>query len=184
MDYDCFLSHNGKDKPAVRDLYASSVDFQDIEVRAVLQLFADFTGLNLIATDTVRGSITLRLKNVPWDQVLDIVLKSKGLGMRQTGNVITVAPTTELAAQERLELQSRLQIEELVPLRWEFIQVKYHSATDLAALIKSEGVNLLSERGTIAVDQRTNTLLVQDAVARLDVVRGVVARLDIPVRYG
>ncbi|MBK5967852.1 MULTISPECIES: type IV pilus secretin PilQ [Thiorhodovibrio] len=159
-----------------------SLNFQDIEVRAVLQLLADFTGLNLVASDTVRGNITLRLQNVPWDQALDIVLKTKGLSMRQTGNVVMVAPTQEIAAQEKLELESQQQIEELAPLRSEFIQVNYAKAADLASLIKSEGNNLLSERGAVTVDQRTNTLLVQDTGNKLEEIRSLVLRLDIPVR--
>jgi len=161
-----------------------SLNFQDIEVRAVLQLLADFAGLNLVASDTVRGSITLRLKDVPWDQALDIVLNSKGLAMRQTGNVIMVAPVTEVAAQERLDLQSRAQIEELAPLCFEFIQIKYRKASDLAALIKSEGANLLSEHGSIIADELTDTLLVRDTVSKLERIRGLVTRLDIPVRHG
>ncbi len=159
-----------------------SLNFQDIEVRAVLQLLADFTGLNLVASDTVRGNITLRLKNVPWDQALDIILKSKGLGMRQTGNVIMVAPSQELAAQEKLELESQKQIEELAPLRSEFIQVNYAKAAELSAMLKSEGSNMLSERGKVSVDARTNTLLVQDTTAKLEDIRRIVGRLDIPVR--
>jgi type IV pilus assembly protein PilQ len=160
-----------------------SLNFQDIEVRAVLQLLADFTGLNLVASDTVRGNITLRLKNVPWDQALDIILKTKGLSMRQTGNVIMVAPTQEIAAQEKLELESRQQIEELAPLRSEFIQVNYAKAADFAALLKSQENNLLTpERGSVTVDERTNTLLVQDTAAKLEEVRRLVNRLDVPVR--
>jgi type IV pilus assembly protein PilQ len=160
-----------------------SLNFQDIEVRAVLQLLADFTGLNLVASDTVRGNITLRLKNIPWDQALDIILKTKGLSMRQTGNVIMVAPTQEIAAQEKLELESKMQIEELAPLRSEFIQVNYAKAASLAALLKSENNNLLTpDRGSVSVDERTNTLLVQDTAARLEEIRRLVSRLDIPVR--
>ncbi|MCF7983344.1 MAG: type IV pilus secretin PilQ [Thiohalocapsa sp.] len=160
-----------------------SLNFQDIEVRAVLQLLADFTGLNLVASDTVRGNITLRLKNVPWDQALDIILKTKGLSMRQTGNVIMVAPTAEIAAQERLELESRMQIEELAPLRSEFLQVNYAKASTLAALLKSENNNLLTpERGSVTVDERTNTLLIQDTAAKLEDIRRLVGRLDVPVR--
>ena len=160
-----------------------SLNFQDIEVRAVLQLLADFTGLNLVASDTVRGSITLRLKNVPWDQALDIILKTKGLSMRQNGNVIMVAPTQEIAAQEKLEMESRIQIEELAPLRSEFIQVNYAKAGSLAALLKSENNNLLTpDRGSVSVDERTNTLLVQDTAAKLEEIRRLVTRLDVPVR--
>ena len=159
-----------------------TLNFQDIEVRAVLQLLADFTGLNLVASDTVKGNITLRLKSVPWDQGLDIVLRSKGLSMRQTGNVILVAPTQEIAAQERLELESKQQIRELAPLRSEFIQVNYAKAAELAALLKTGENKLLSERGQVTVDARTNTLLVQDTADRLEDVRRLILRLDIPVR--
>ena len=160
-----------------------SLNFQDIEVRAVLQLLADFTGLNLVASDRVTGNITLRLKNVPWDQALDIILKSKGLAMRQTGNVIMVAPSQDLAAQEKLELESQKQIEELAPLRSEFIQVNYAKALDLATMLKSEKSNMLTpDRGTVTVDARTNTLLVQDTTAKLEDIRKIVGRLDVPVR--
>ncbi|MCG7876507.1 MAG: type IV pilus secretin PilQ [Candidatus Thiodiazotropha taylori] len=159
-----------------------SLNFQDIEVRAVLQLLADFTGLNLVTSDTVGGRITLRLKNVPWDQALDIILKSKGLTKRQIDNVIMVAPTEEVAAREQLELESQQKIEELAPLRSDFIQVNYAKAEDLAALLKAEENRLLSERGNVTVDIRTNTLLVQDTVAKLEDIRRLLQRLDIPVR--
>ena len=159
-----------------------SLNFQDIEVRSVLQLLADFTGLNLVTSDTVSGRITLRLKNVPWDQALDIILKSKGLSKRQTDNVIMVAPTEEIAAREQLELESKQKIEELAPLHSEFIQVNYAKAEDLAGLLKSEENRLLSERGNVTVDVRTNTLLVQDTAAKLEDIRRLLLRLDIPVR--
>ncbi|MES9950475.1 MAG: type IV pilus secretin PilQ [Candidatus Thiodiazotropha sp.] len=159
-----------------------SLNFQDIEVRAVLQLLADFTGLNLVTSDTVGGRITLRLKNVPWDQALDIILKSKGLTKRQIDNVIMVAPTEEVAAREQLELESQQKIEELAPLRSDFIQVNYAKAEDLAALLKAEENRLLSERGNVTVDVRTNTLLVQDTAAKLEDIRRLLKRLDIPVR--
>jgi type IV pilus assembly protein PilQ len=159
-----------------------SLNFQDIEVRAVLQLLADFTELNLVTSDTVGGRITLRLKNVPWDQALDIILKSKGLSKRQVDNVIMVAPTEEIAAREQLELESQQKIEELAPLRSDFIQVNYAKAEDLAALLKSEENRLLSERGNVTVDTRTNTLLVQDTTAKLQDIRRLLLRLDVPVR--
>jgi type IV pilus assembly protein PilQ len=159
-----------------------SLNFQDIEVRSVLQLIADFTGLNVVVSDTVRGSLTLRLKNVPWDQALDIILKTKGLGMRQTGNVMLVAPSEEIAAREKLELESKKQIEELEPLYSEYIQVNYAKASDLATLLKSADTTLMSDRGMVTTDQRTNTLLVQDTAGKLVQVRQLVARLDIPVR--
>ncbi len=159
-----------------------SLNFQDIEVRAVLQLIADFTGLNLVASDTVTGTVTLRLKNVPWDQALDIILKSKGLGMRKSGNVIMVAPQEEIAAREKLELEAQKQLEELAPLHTEFIQINYAKAADIAKLIKAEENNLLSERGNVSIDERTNTLLVQDTASKLEEMRKVIKTLDIPVR--
>ncbi|MEJ2610016.1 MAG: type IV pilus secretin PilQ [Candidatus Thiodiazotropha sp.] len=159
-----------------------SLNFQDIEVRAVLQLLADFTGLNLVTSDTVGGRITLRLKNVPWDQALDIILKSKGLTKRQIDNVVMIAPTEEVAAREQLELESQQKIEELAPLRSDFIQVNYAKAEDLATLLKSEENRLLSERGNVTVDVRTNTLLVQDTVSKLEDIRRLLLKLDIPVR--
>ena len=159
-----------------------SLNFQDIEVRSVLQLIADFTGLNVVVSDTVRGSLTLRLKNVPWDQALDIILKTKGLAMRQSGNVMLVAPSEEIAAREKLELESQKQIEELEPLYSEFIQVNYAKASDLASLLKSADTTLMSDRGMVTTDERTNTLLVQDTAAKLVEIRQLVATLDIPVR--
>jgi type IV pilus assembly protein PilQ len=159
-----------------------SLNFQDIEVRSVLQLIADFTGINVVVSDTVRGSLTLRLKNVPWDQALDIILKTKGLAMRQSGNVMLVAPSEEIAAREKLELESQKQIEELEPLYSEFIQVNYAKATDLASLLKSTDTTLMSDRGMVTTDERTNTLLVQDTASKLVEIRQLVATLDIPVR--
>ncbi len=159
-----------------------SLNFQDIEVRSVLQLIADFTGINVVVSDTVNGSLTLRLKNVPWDQALDIILKTKGLAMRQSGNVMLVAPSEEIAAREKLELESQKQIEELEPLYSEFIQVNYAKASDLASLLKSTDTTLMSDRGMVTTDERTNTLLVQDTAAKLVEVRQLVATLDIPVR--
>jgi type IV pilus assembly protein PilQ len=159
-----------------------SLNFQDIEVRAVLQLLADFTGLNIVTSDSVTGSITLRLKDVPWDQALDIVLQTKGLGKRQQGNVIWVAPLGEIAAREKQELQALKEREQLAPLRSEFIQVNYAKASDLANLLKAKENSLLSERGAVTVDERTNTLLVQDTSDKLAEIRGLVARLDVPVR--
>ena len=159
-----------------------SLNFQSIEVRSVLQLIADFTGLNLVTSDTVVGNLTLRLKNVPWDQALDIILRTRGLAMRQTGNVMLVAPSEEIAARERLELESRQQIVELAPLRSEFIQINYASAGDLAGLLQTEDNSLLSARGQVSVDARTNTLLIRDTVEALNSVRRLVAKLDVPVR--
>ena len=159
-----------------------SLNFQNIEVRAILQLIADFTGLNMVTSDAVGGNVTLRLKNVPWDQALDIILKSRGLGMRQNGNVIMVAPSEELAARERLELEANRQVEELAPLRTEFVQINYANAATLMALIQADDNNLLSERGNVSIDDRTNTLIIQDVAASLESVRELIAELDIPVR--
>lgn len=159
-----------------------SLNFQDIEVRSVLQLLADFTGLNMVVSDTVTGRITLRLKNVPWDQAMEIILKTKGLSQRRTNNVILVAPTEEIAAREKLELESQQQIEELAPLHSELMQIKYALAADFAELLKSDDNRLLSERGNVTVDARTNTLLVQDTSAKLEEINKLMERLDIPVR--
>ena len=159
-----------------------SLNFQDIEVRSVLQLLADFTGLNLVVSDSVEGNLTLRLKNVPWDQAMDIILKTKGLDQRKAGNVILIAPTDEIAAREKLELESRAQVEELERLRTEFIKVNYAKAGDLADLLKLTDNAILSPRGSVSVDERTNTLLVKDTNSSLSNVRVLLAELDIPVR--
>lgn len=159
-----------------------SLNFQSIEVRAVLQLLADFTGLNMVTSDTVKGNLTLRLKNVPWDQALDIILKSKGLGMRQDGNVVMVAPADEIAAREKLELEAAKQVSELAPLRSRSIQVNYAKASEIAGLLKSKEGSLLSGRGNITVDERTNKLLVQDTSDSLDAIANLVQELDVPVR--
>jgi type IV pilus assembly protein PilQ len=160
-----------------------TLNFQDIETRAVLQLLADASGQNIVVSDSVSGSVTLRLQNVPWDQALDIVLRTKGLDKRRSDNVIIVAPTDELAAREKAELAARQDVQELAPLRSEYLQVNYAKATDLAALIRSQsGGGLLSKRGSVAVDERTNTLLLQDSSDRLDDIRRLVGTLDIPIR--
>lgn len=159
-----------------------SLNFQNIEVRSVLQLIADFTGLNLVVSDSVGGSLTLRLKNVPWDQALDIILRTRGLDMRENGNVIFVAPSEEIAARERLALESQQQVEELAPLRSEFIVINYANATELADLLRDTNNTLLTERGQVSVDPRTNTLLIQDTVRKLDEIRSLINRLDIPVK--
>ncbi|MCP3671754.1 MAG: type IV pilus secretin PilQ [Gammaproteobacteria bacterium] len=160
-----------------------SLNFQQIEVRAVLQLLADFTDLNLVTSDSVTGSITLRLQNVPWDQALEIILKAKGLSMRKNDNVVMVAPTEEIAAREKLELESQQQIEELAPLHSEYVQINYAKAADIAALLKSEGNQLLTpSRGNVTVDERTNTLLVRDTQTKLEDIHRLVKKLDVPVR--
>lgn len=160
-----------------------TLNFQDIETRAVLQLLADVSGRNIVVSDTVQGNVTLRLQSVPWDQALDIVLATKGLDMRQNGNVIIVAPAQEIAARELADLESRKEIKELEPLVAEYVQVNYAKASDLAALISGGGGNaLLSDRGSVGVDERTNTLLLQDTIDRISSIRQLVAKLDIPVR--
>jgi type IV pilus assembly protein PilQ len=160
-----------------------TLNFQDIETRAVLQLLADVSGRNIVVSDTVQGNVTLRLQNVPWDQALDIVLATKGLDKRQNGNVMIIAPAEEIAAREKSDLAARKEIRELEPLVSEFLQVNYAKASDLAELIKGKSKNsLLSERGSIALDDRTNTLLVQDTADRIADIRRLVATLDIPVR--
>ena len=162
-----------------------TLNFQDIETRAVLQLLAETSGRNIVVSDTVQGNVTLRLRNVPWDQALDIVMTTKGLAMRQNGNVIIVAPAEEIAARETADLEARSAIQELEPLYSEFLQVNYAKASDLAKLIGAEqggGNALLSGRGSIAVDDRTNTLLVQDTANNLENIRRMVRTLDVPIK--
>lgn len=165
-----------------------SLNFQDIEVRAILQILADFTGLNIVVSDSVKGNLTLRLQNVPWDQALDIILRTKGLTMRQNGNVIFIAPTEEVAAREKLDLESRKTVEELIPLRTEIIQVNYAKAKDLAELLKKKGgektqeQSVLSPRGDVVADERTNTLIVKDVPDKLAEIRDLVTKLDMPAR--
>ncbi len=161
-----------------------TLNFQDIETRAVLQLLAETSGKNIVVSDTVQGNVTLRLRNVPWDQALDIVMTTKGLDMRQNGNVIMVAPAEEIAARETADLEARRAISELEPTYSEFLQVNYAKASDLAALITAEmgGNPMLSDRGSIGVDERTNTLLVQDTAERLQDIRRMVRTLDIPIK--
>jgi type IV pilus assembly protein PilQ len=167
-----------------------TLNFQDIETRAVLQLLAETSGRNIVVSDTVQGNVTLRLRNVPWDQALDIVMTTKGLDMRENGNVIIVAPAEEIAARETADLEARQAITELEPLYSEFLQVNYAKASDLAALIGGQagsagaagGNRMLSDRGTVGIDDRTNTLLVQDTAERLQDIRRLVRTLDIPIR--
>jgi len=162
-----------------------TLNFQDIETRAVLQLLAETSGRNIVVSDTVQGNVTLRLRNVPWDQALDIVMTTKGLDMRQNGNVIIVAPAEEIAARETADLEAKQAISELEPLYSEFLQVNYAKAGDLSGLIAGGGAgsnSLLSDRGSIAVDDRTNTLLIQDTAERLQDIRRLVATLDIPIK--
>lgn len=161
-----------------------TLNFQDIETRAVLQLLADVSGRNIVVSDTVTGNVTLRLQNVPWDQALDIVLATKGLDKRQNGNVMIIAPSEELASREKSDLAARKEIRELEPMFSAYLQVNYAKAKELSDLIrgKSGKNSLLSERGTVSLDERTNTLLLQDTAERLADIRKLVSTLDIPVR--
>jgi len=149
----------------------------------VLQLLADISGRNIVVSDTVSGNVTLRLQNVPWDQAMDIVLATKGLDMRENGNVIIVAPANEIASREKADLESRKEIKALEPLYSEYLQVNYAKAADIATLLGQGGENsLLSARGTAAIDDRTNTLLLKDTADRISDIRRLVAKLDIPVK--
>jgi type IV pilus assembly protein PilQ len=159
-----------------------SLNFQSIEVRALLQVVADFTGLNIITADTVGGSLTLRLKDVPWDQALDIILQSKGLSKRKTGNVVLIAPSDELATKEKLALEVAQQTTELEPLRTEPFVLSYAKASDVRGLLSDGQQKILSKRGSVTVDARTNTMFIQDVPARLDDVRKLILQLDVPVR--
>jgi type IV pilus assembly protein PilQ len=168
-----------------------SLNFQDIPVRSVLQLIADFTELNLVASDTVEGKITLRLDNVPWDQALDLVLKTKGLDKRQVGNVLMVAPAAEIATREREEIETAKQMRELAPIRTEFLQILYADAKDVYKLFEKSGgasadgvsaESLLSARGSATLDSRTNSITVHDTEAKIQQIRDYIKRIDIPVR--
>ena len=159
-----------------------SLNFQNIEVRAVLQVIADFTSLNIITSDTVTGNLTLRLKDVPWDQALDIILQAKGLDMRKTGNVVWIAPRDELATKEKLALEARQQIADLEPLRTESFQLNYQRAEDIQKIIAHSDQKILSKRGSAVVDPRTNTIFVQDIVDKLDDVRRLLKQIDVAVR--
>ena len=162
-----------------------SLNFQDIEVRAVLQLIADFTDLNLVASDTVSGNITLRLQNVPWDQALELVLRTKGLDSRRIGNVLMVAPAVEIAERERQEIESNKQISELAPLQSEFIRIRYAKASEVVNLFEAgseEGGSLVSDRGSVVVDERTNSIIVTDTATKLAEIRDLIERVDVPIR--
>jgi type IV pilus assembly protein PilQ len=159
-----------------------SLNFQNVEVRAVLQVIADFTGLNIITSDTVGGNLTLRLKDVPWDQALDIILRAKGLDMRKTGNVVWIAPRDELATREKLALEAQQQIVDLEPTRTEAFQLNYQKGADLQKLLADPQQRVLSKRGSAVVDPRTNTIFVQDTPTRLEEVRRLIRKVDVPVR--
>jgi len=161
-----------------------SLNFQNIEVRSLLQVIADFTNFNIVTSDSVTGAVTLRLKDVPWDQALDIILEAKGLGMRKSGNVLWIAPKDEIAAKEKLELESRVAIQSLEPVRTQSFQLNYTKAADIAAQLTSgQGVaRILSTRGSVIAEARTNQLFVTDVPTRLEQVQSLITKLDIAVR--
>ncbi|WP_126169561.1 type IV pilus secretin PilQ family protein [Shewanella khirikhana] len=159
-----------------------SLNFQNISVRTVLQLIADYNNFNLVTSDSVQGDITLVLDDVPWDQALDLILKTKGLDKRIEGNILMVAPAEELAVRESMDLRNQQEVQELVPLYSEYMQINYAKGKDIAALLKSKDSSLLTERGSVAVDERTNTLLVKDTAETLLAVRRMIDVLDIPIR--
>ncbi len=159
-----------------------SLNFQNVEVRAVLNVIADFTDLNIITSDTVTGNITLRLKDVPWDQALEIILQTRGLDSRRNGNVIWIAPRDELATREKLALEAAQQISDLEQTRTESFQMNYQKASDVQKLLSDANQRILSKRGSAVVDARTNTLFVQDTPSRLEEVRKLLAKIDVPVR--
>ena len=156
-----------------------SLNFQNVDVRSVLQVIADFTDFNIVTSDSVQGNLTLRLKDVPWDQALDIILQAKGLDMRRNGNVIWIAPGDELAAREKMINEARAQVEELEPLQTESFQINYHRATEITTFLQAKGQTVLSKRGSVVVDDRSNKIFVTDIGARLTDVRRVVAEIDI-----
>ncbi len=159
-----------------------SLNFQDIPIRAVIQLIADFANLNVVVGDTVGGNVTLRLDNIPWDEALAFILQSKGLAQRTSGAVTLIGPTEEINAREQATLEADQQIQALAPLVSEFIQVNYAKAADMVTMIKASGNNLLSSRGQISVDTRTNNLLVKDTAENIASIRNLIEHLDIPVR--
>jgi type IV pilus assembly protein PilQ len=159
-----------------------SLNFQNVEVRAVLQVIADFTGLNIITSDTVGGNLTLRLKDVPWDQALDIIMQAKGLDMRKTGNVVWIAPRDELATKEKLALEAQQQIQELEPLRTESFQLNYQKAEAFQKVLTDAQQRILSKRGSAVIDPRTNTLFINDVPSKLEEVRALLKIIDVPSR--
>jgi type IV pilus assembly protein PilQ len=159
-----------------------SLNFQNVEVRAVLQVIADFTGMNIITSDTVSGNLTLRLKDVPWDQALDIILQAKGLDMRKTGNVVWIAPRDELATKEKLALEAQQQIQELEPLRTESFQLKYQKAEAFQKILSDGTQRILSKRGSAVIDPRSNTLFISDVPSKLEEIRALLKEIDVASR--
>ena len=159
-----------------------SLDFQDVPVRQVLQIIAQVNGFNLVTTDTVTGNVTISLSGVPWDQALDMILKIKGLDKRLEGNILLIAPTEELTARETQQLQSKQQVAELAPLVSTNVQINYAKAQELAIILKGTENSILTPRGSVAVDERTNTLLLRDTQASIDEAKALVSALDIPIK--
>ncbi|QBR84014.1 type IV pilus secretin PilQ family protein [Legionella israelensis] len=159
-----------------------SLNFQNIPVRSVLQLLADFTGINMVVSDEVKGDITLRLNEVPWDQALDIILTTQGLDKRQRGNVMLIDTKARLEQREKAELESQKELQVLAPLRSELIQIKYAKAAEIATLLKDKETSLLTERGKVSVDERTNTILIQETAVQIERIRELIAQLDVPVK--
>lgn len=159
-----------------------SLNFQDVEVRTVLQVIAEFTGKNIITSDTVSGRVTLRLKDVPWDQAFDLILQSKGLDKRENGNVLWVAPREEIAAREKLTLEAKQQISDIEPLRAESFQLNYLKAEDMKTMLTSDKGQFLSKRGSAVVESRTNILIVNDIPSKLEQIRALLARTDVAAR--
>ena len=167
-----------------------SLNFQNIEVRSLLQVIADFTNFNIVTSDSVSGSVTLRLQDVPWDQALDIILQAKGLGLRKSGNVLWVAPKDEITAKEKLDLESIVEVQGLEALRTQSFQINYAKAEEIAAYFKADGggekgsARILSSRGSVIAEKRTNQLFVTDIPSKLEQVQQLIAKLDIAVRQG
>lgn len=159
-----------------------SLDFQDVPVRQVLQIISQVNGFNLVTTDTVTGNVTISLSGVPWDQALDMILKIKGLDKRLEGNILLIAPTEELTARETQQLQAKQQVAELAPLVSTNIQINYAKAVDMAAILKNSENTVLTPRGTVSVDDRTNTLLLRDTQISIDEAKSLITALDIPIK--
>jgi type IV pilus assembly protein PilQ len=159
-----------------------TLDVRNISIRDALSIIADFTGLNIVISDSVSGNLTLRLKDVPWDQALDIILQSKGLDMRRNGNVVQVAPRSELAALDKVDMTQKSDAEDLIPLHTESFQLSYQKGADIVTLISSKDQRILSKRGSAVVDARTNTVFVQDTPSRLEEVRRLIKQVDVSVR--
>ena len=171
-----------------------SLNFQNIEVRALLQVIADFTNFNVVTSDTVTGTVTLRLKDVPWDQALDIILQSKGLGVRKSGNVLWIAPKDELAAKEQVDLEAKKKVAELEPLRTQSFQLNYTKAEEVAKGLTgqntagggggagNQATRIMSPRGSVIFETRTNQLFVNDIPTKLEEIQALIAKIDIPVR--